>query len=85
MVANYRCNEIKDEALAKVAQTIQNLKINSNKNLIDNFKDECETIVKESLTFYDEEAHQYEKKVFSKLRGEIELEINKDLLFCFDS
>ena len=39
MVANYRCNEIKQEALDKVAEPIRNLKMNSNSNQLADFKE----------------------------------------------
>lgn len=85
MVANYRCNEIKQEALEKVAPALQALKRNSSSNLVAGFKGECEKIVKESVDYYDGEAYQYQKEVFGKIRQQIEDQIFKDLLFCFDS
>jgi hypothetical protein len=85
MVANYRCNEIKQEALDKVAPALQSLKMNSSSNLVAGFKGECEKIVKDSVEYYDDEAYQYQKDVFAKIRQQIEDLIYKDLLFCFDS
>lgn len=85
MVANYRCNEIKQEALDKVGPALQSLKMNSNSNLVPGFKEECEKIIKESVDYYDAEAYQYQKEVFGKIRQQIEDQIFKDLLLCFDS
>ena len=85
MVANYRCNEIKQEALDKVAPALQALKRNSSANLVAGFKDDCEKIVKESVDYYDGEAYQYQKEVFTKIRQQIEDQVFKDLLLCFDA
>lgn len=59
--------------------------MNSSSNLIAGFKEECEKIVKSSVDYYDNEAYQYKKEVFGKIRQQIEDQIYKDLLFCFDS
>ena len=85
MVANYRCNEIKQEALDKVAPLIQTLKMNSNSYLVQDFKDQCEKIIKDSIDYYDAEAYQYQKAVFEKIREQIKDQIFKDLIICFDS
>ena len=64
MVANYRCNEIKQEALDKVAEQLLTLKMHTNANLVQDFKEQCHKIIKDSVTYYDNEAHQYQKVVF---------------------
>lgn len=50
-----------------------------------NFKEQCTAIIKDSIEHYDQEASQYQKTVFTKIRQQIEEQIYKDLLFCFDS
>ena len=85
MVANYRCNEIKQEALDKVAPLLLTLKMNANSNLVQDFKEQCSKIIKDSIDYYDNEAYQYQKEVFAKIREQIEVQIYKDLIICFDS
>ena len=64
---------------------LQDLKMHCNSNLVASFKQDCQNIIKESIDHYDSEASQYDKKVYSKIRKQIEEQIFKDLLFCFDS
>lgn len=59
--------------------------MNSNSNLIQDFKAQCEKIISESVAYYDAEAYQYQKEVFAKIREQIEEQIFKDLIVCFDS
>ena len=59
MVANYRCSEIKDEAMNKVHTLIQSLKISTVQNLLDDFKDKCLEITDQSIKYYDDNAGHY--------------------------
>ena len=59
MVATYRCNEIKEEALTQVVMDIDLLKKESETRLIDDFEPKCKKILKESINHFDESASQY--------------------------
>lgn len=59
--------------------------MHTNANLVQDFKEQCQKIIKDSVTYYDNEAHQYQKIVFQKIRDQIEEQIYKDLIICFDS
>jgi hypothetical protein len=39
MVANYRCTELKEEAIALVKQAIQDLQSRSDREIVDNFNE----------------------------------------------
>jgi hypothetical protein len=64
MVANYRCNELKDEALEKVRPLIQSLREECERRLIHQFEQRCSIIYKQAITHYDEFAHQYDKETY---------------------
>ena len=71
MVANLRCNELKDEALEKTAQPIQSLRESCSKRYQTNFREICENIMNEALTHYNEYAKSYDKTVYDKIKGEL--------------
>ena len=56
MVANYRCNEIKEEATTQVLMDIDLLKKDSETRLIDNFEEKCKKILSEAIQHFDENA-----------------------------
>ena len=57
MVANLRCNELKEEALEKVTPKINELNQLSATQKIDDFSSKCKGILKEAASHYDEYAH----------------------------
>jgi hypothetical protein len=59
MVATYRCNEIKEECLKEVDEDVKNLKRVCEAQLVQNFADQCHTIVDMTMSKYDETAKQY--------------------------
>lgn len=71
MVANFRCNEVKDEALALTLEEDQKLKSQSDKELIADFKDRCNKILRLAVSHYDEGANHYETKVYKKFQKEL--------------
>jgi len=71
MVANFRCNELKDEALEAVEGDIHALKKKCDEQLVDGFADEAKAILKQAVSSYDEFAHGYEKGVYEKIRKEL--------------
>lgn len=57
MVANYRCNELKEESLEKIQEEVFILREESERGLIPNFEQRCGKILKIALDHYDEFAH----------------------------
>ena len=56
MVAQYRCTEVKDEALLKVKDQIAQLEKKSAKSIISDFSNQCLAILKTANDYYQEEA-----------------------------
>jgi len=54
MVANFRCNEVKDEALALTLEEDKKLKSQSDKELIADFRERCNKILRLAVSHYDE-------------------------------
>ena len=85
MVANYRCNEIKEEAMALVKSRVEELQNQSDLSIVSDFGDRCNSVVREATEYYAEKAKQYNKEVFSKVREELCETILSSLYQCFDS
>jgi hypothetical protein len=60
MVANFRCNELKEESIELVKEPCFILKEDSEKGVLNNFAERCWEIMKMATAHYDEFAHQYE-------------------------
>ena len=71
MVAQYRCNEVKDEALELVKDQITALDAKSRSSPIDNFPEQCMALLKTCVQYYKEEAVQYQGAVYEKVLKEI--------------
>ena len=61
MVANYRCNEIKEEALELAQGDIAALKKKTDVEIISGFKEACMVPVTNAIKHYDENRVQYGK------------------------
>ena len=85
MVANYRCNEIKEEALELAKEDIAALKKKTDVEIISGFKEACMVPVTNAIKHYDENANQYQTKVFQKVRKEVVGGIMQSLFQCFDA
>ena len=85
MVANFRCNELKEEALENVKGPISELKSECDRGLVADFELKCREIIKISTTHYDEFAHQYEQAVYHKIKKELAAAVVQILFLCFDS
>jgi len=84
MVANLRCNELRDEALEKVKPQVQRLLDESSKGGVADFQAKCTSVLKTAKAHYEEFAHQYDKGVFEKVRKELLGLIMSQLFLCFD-
>ena len=85
MVANYRCNEIKEEAIALIRARIEDLKNQCDLKIIEDFGQSCNSVVKEADQYFREKAKQYNKEVFGKILEELTENILAQLYHCFDS
>lgn len=71
MVANLRCNELKEEALEVVSGELKKLRTESERGLIEGFNNRCTEIIKIAISHFDEYAHQYDQKVYDKTRKDL--------------
>ena len=79
MGANYRCGEIKDEALELAKDDITNLKKKTDSEILSGFKEACMIPVTNAIKHYDTNASQYQTKVFQKVRKEVVESIMQNL------
>mmetsp|Transcript_45372 Transcript_45372/g.33151 ORF Transcript_45372/g.33151 Transcript_45372/m.33151 type:complete len:121 (-) Transcript_45372:1113-1475(-) len=84
MVANYRCNELKEEAFLKVEDYIKELRFSCEKNLLPDFSQRCKEILLTSVGHYEEFAHQYEQTVYEKVKKELLFALLQALFLPFD-
>jgi hypothetical protein len=71
MVANYRCNEIKEEAEKLVQPKIERLFHESSESEIANFREQVEAIMFEAQSHYTSVARQYNPEVSKKIQLEL--------------
>ncbi len=85
MVANYRCTEIKDEALVTVKESIDIFQQACNRgSLIHDFKEQSFRIISSALNHYTEQAKQYDQTVFKKIQKELVEQVLSVLYPQFD-
>ena len=75
MVASYRCNELKEEAIALITAQLSALEVSTAKSIVDDFKEQCLTISDSALGHYKEVAIQYDKPTFKKILAELREQI----------
>ena len=63
MVANYRCNEIKEDAYKHVEGKWKTLAQNSANELTDDFRDQVDSILSEASIEYTSNAGSYKKEI----------------------
>lgn len=84
MVANLRCNELRDEAQEQVKLQVQALIDQASHSKIDDFQGKCKLILKTAVAHYEEYAHQYDKSVYEKVKKELIALLLNQLFLCFD-
>jgi protein SEY1 len=85
MVANYRCNEIKDESYRLVEEKITDLtRISAEKEVL-GYKEKCQEVTTVALNHYSKQSRQYDKEVSGKIQLELTEHIMSQLFFSFDS
>lgn len=68
MLANYRCNEIKEEALRLIDPDLKTLMQVSKEKRITNFKSQCKAIFDNALKHYDATAVNYMERIYEEVR-----------------
>lgn len=85
MVANYRCNEIKEEALQIVEEKLQKLFHESSLQEITDFKAIVVGILSVAVAHYTQTAKQYNPEVANKIQFELVDHIKQQLYLSFDN
>ena len=85
MVANYRCDEIKNDAIVSVKTQIDELIEKSDSQLIEQFGESCTAIIEQATTMYKGMAKQYQSEVFEKVLSELTEHVTSQLYNAFDA
>ena len=84
MVANFRCNEIKQEALDLVNDTLVTLLRDCQTKEINDYAKNCESIIADAVKYYEKEACQYKAAIFDKFKKEIVAFLLSEMYKGFD-
>lgn len=71
MVANFRCNEMREEAMDLVKKQLEQLKSQSDRQIIEQFGEDCNSIMQQAVHYFEDSAKQYNQEVFSKILSEL--------------
>ena len=85
MVANFRCNEIKEESIKHVESDISELEADCAKSVFEGFGGQAANILSKASYMYKEASKQYNKESRDKILNELEDQITQRLYQCFDS
>ena len=66
MVANHRCNEIKEDAYKHVEDKLKTLAQSSEKEITDDFRDQVDSILFQATTHYTRFAGAYKQRIQGK-------------------
>jgi hypothetical protein len=83
MLANYRCNEIRDQIIYENNTKIIELLNDSTTKLISDFKQRCLEIIKTILEGYDKLASNYEPQIYQEIRKQTERDLSNRFYLCF--
>jgi hypothetical protein len=83
MLANYRCNEIKDQIIYESSNRIIELLNESTAKLINDFKPRCQEIISNILEGYDKMASNYDNKIYLDIRKQTESDLSNRFYICF--
>ena len=83
MLAQFRCNEIKNNALNQVENNINDLELESSMKNIDEFKDKVNAIVTQCKNFYENEAKDYLPHVFQNVKKDLLNDLSNKLYSSF--
>lgn len=85
MVATYRCNMIKQEAIEVIQQQLKSLEERSYDGIIDDFKYQWGEVLSKAYVYYDQNAKQYYVETFNSVRAELTNAIYESLFKSFCS
>jgi hypothetical protein len=83
MLANYRCNEIREQVISEQANKIMELLNDSTLKLINDFKPRCQEIINYILEGYDKMASNYDSKIYLDIRRQTETDLSNRFYICF--
>jgi hypothetical protein len=83
MLANYRCNEIKDQVLLENENDLRELNFISAKQNVENFKQKSLEIYNKTVSDYDRVASNYLDTIYMNIRKQMELYLSQKLYVCF--
>jgi hypothetical protein len=83
MLANYRCNEIREQIFHEHSSEIIEILNESTMKLITDFKSRCKAIISAILEGYDKLASNYESKIYLDIRIQTENELSNRFYICF--
>ena len=83
MVANHRCNEIKEDAYKHVEGKLKTLAQSSEKEITDDFRDQVDSILSEATTQYTSNANSYKKEIQDNFKIDLEKNIQNFLFPSF--
>ena len=84
-MANYRCNEIKEEAYRLVEGKLQTLLGQSSEQEITDLRNQVVSILSEAITHYTSVAGQYNKEVQGSNKLDLENKIKDKLFLSFNN
>ena len=85
MLANYKCNEVKELAFLSVEQEVETFTAESSIKSMKDFRSICENIQSKLLSIYDETAKNYLKYVYEEIRRQMLIQLSQRLYVCFDN
>ena len=83
MLANYRCNEIKNQILSSYDKQFKEIYKLSTEKDIPNFKDICTDLKNKICEEYEKKSCNYDNKVFLNIHKQLEEQISQKLYICF--
>ena len=83
MLANYRCNEIKNKILSSYEKEFQNIYKLSNEKNIEDLKSVCNKLKDSICAEYEKQGCNYEKSVYESFHTQLEEQISQKLFKCF--
>ena len=84
MVANFRCNEIKQEAIDLVKNQLNHLLGQCQTKEVEGFAKQCDELIIKALKYYEAEACQYKAAIFDKFKKEIVTQMLSEMYKGFD-
>jgi hypothetical protein len=85
MLANYRCNEIKEQIFAEYEPEFKSFFDASAKQNMSSFKTEAIRITKNMLEKYDEIASNYVEHIYLNVRKQMYAALSQKFYVCFEN